>query len=280
MISPALFVLLGNGDGTFGEPIIFSLEYFGLLIYMIVADFNQDQLFDIALADGYGTSVTILLGNGDGSFIEGTKFFPEGCKYPSQIATADFDNDSYLDIVIACDGASNSSVYFGNADGLFLERIILHTERSTSAYSVAVTDFNGDNYTDIIIVGEKFRTVSVFLGYGNGSFDKEQDIVLSYLYGSAIYMSPVVNDFNRDGYLDIATVTMSSYAVDIFFGDGNGNFETCRIFSTEFYGGFTSIVTGDFNADGYPDIITTYEDPGGIHILLNRGQYNFFRINT
>ena len=57
-------------------------------------------------------------------------------------------------------------------------------------------------------------------------------------------------------------------------------FETCRIFSTEFYVGFTSIVTGDFNADGYPDIITTYEDPGGIHILLNRGQYNFFRINT
>lgn len=317
-----LIVLLGNGDGTFGKPIIPSIGDFGLDVKMAVDDLNRDQLLDIILADGYAASITIVFGNGDGTFREGTILYPQDCPYPAGISISDFNSDSYPDIAIACDGYSNVSIYFGDATGSFLENIILYTEEYSSSFSIAVTDFNSDTYSDIAIVDDDHRTVGVFLGQGNGSFDmqrrsftggginplyiavgdfnedRKQDVVLSYSYARAngvlfgygngtfgektrlvvksghVYMPVTVSDFDRDGHLDIATVTMSPYAVDISFGDGKGNFETCRIFSTEFDGGFTAIMDGDFNADGYPDLITIYQDPGGVHILLNRGPYN------
>lgn len=317
-----LIVLLGNGDGTFSEPIIPSIGDFRVDTKMAVGDLNQDQVTDIALADGNAGSITIVFGNGDGTFREGTILFPEDCAYPAGISISNLNNDNYLDIAVACDGYSNVSVYFGDINGSFLEKNILYTGEYASSTSIAVTDFNRDNHSDIVVVDDDHRTLGVFLGHGNGSFDMQrrsftgggisplyiavgdfnedtkQDVVLSYSYGRAngvlfgygngtfgekirlvvqsgyVYMSAFVSDFNRDGHLDIATVTMTPYAIDVFFGHGNGNFETCRIFSTDFSGSFASIMVGDFNADGYPDLITTYTDPGGMHILLNRGQYN------
>ena len=326
MSRSTLIVLLGNGNGTFSEPIIPSIGYFGVDTQIAVGDLNQDQLLDIALADGYAGSITVVFGNGDGTFRVGTILFPEDCPYLAGIALSHFNNDSYLDIAVACDGYSNVSIYFGDANGSFLEKIILYTGEYSSSLSIAVTDFNGDSHSDIAVVDDDHRTVGVFLGHGNGSFDMQrrsltgggispsyiavgdfnedikQDIVLSYVYGRAngvlfgygngtfgekirlvvqsgyVYMSVVVRDFNRDGHLDIATVTMTPYGVDVFYGHGNGNFETCRIFSTEFPGSFASIMAGDFNADGYPDLITTYKNPGGVFILLSRDQYNISEV--
>src|SRR5215467_2264079 len=82
-----------------------------------VGDVNGDDRLDLAVANFGSDNVSVLLGNGNGSF-QTARNFPAG-KEPAAVAVGDFDGDGHLDLAVANSGSGNVSVLLGNGDGSF-----------------------------------------------------------------------------------------------------------------------------------------------------------------
>src|ERR1043166_7501197 len=134
-------------------------------IALAVGDFNKDGLSDLAVANQQSDNVSVLLGNGDGTFLVATQF--AAGTYPEAVAIGDFDGDGKADLAVAnATTPGMVSVVLGRGDGSFEAAVAFGTGPNPA--SVAVGDFNGDQKADLAVATDS--GVSVLLGLGNGSF--------------------------------------------------------------------------------------------------------------
>jgi hypothetical protein len=153
-------VLLGNGDGTFKPHVDYPVAADAASV--TIADFNDDGKLDLAVATtccGSGlTGVSILLGNGDGTFQAQVDYATGDDAFSTVVG--DFNGDGKLDIAVASYSSANVSVLLGNGDGTFQT----HVDYSTAGQPtwVAVGDFNRDGRLDLAVATEA-GVVSVLL---------------------------------------------------------------------------------------------------------------------
>jgi hypothetical protein len=164
--SNGVWILLGHGDGTFAAPAF--AETTGNADVAIAADFNGDGIPDLAVGGASDTSngPQILLGNGDGTFTQGSLLgiFPNcGGYYGGQgvwsMAAADLNMDGNLDLIVApwdsyfCNGEMGVVVYTGNGDGTFSQNVIDGPFLvGNNQAGVAVGDFNRDGMPDVAVL--------------------------------------------------------------------------------------------------------------------------------
>jgi hypothetical protein len=166
-------VLFNGGDGTFRS----NAEYLADVgpRAVVTADFNGDGIADIASANGAciddnveyclpAQNISILLGNGDGTF-KARANFPTG-NYPQSLAVGDFNGDGHPDIVTANHDDDTVSVLLGNGDGTFRSKVDYAT--APYPFSVATGDFDGDGKLDLAVATVGSNVVSVLLGNGDG----------------------------------------------------------------------------------------------------------------
>jgi hypothetical protein len=212
-----------------------------------VADLNADGRLDLVTANFVGT-VSVLLGNGDGTFGAKTDFATGFNAY--SVAIADLNSDGRPDLVTANYGSNTVSVLLGNGDGTFGGKTDFGT--GIGPVSVAVADINADGRSDLAVAnhggGGTGSTVSVLLGNGDGTFGGKTD------FGTGIGpLSVAIADFNADGRPDLAVANYySSQTVSVLRGNGDGTFGPSIDYAA---GAYASVAVGDLNADGQPDLV-------------------------
>jgi uncharacterized protein (DUF2141 family) len=193
----SVMVLLGNGDGTFQPAVAY-----GPVVnpyYVAVGDFNGDGNLDLAVADaGYfhdGAGVSVLLGNGDGTFQSAVTY--EAGVACFLVAVADFNGDGKPDLAVL---GQNEEVLLGNGDGTFQAAIPFPPGNYIEP--LAVGDFNGDGKLDLVVADVNAPgSIDVLLGNGDGTFQTP----INYGWGmdATTYAYVAVGDFNGDGKPDL-----------------------------------------------------------------------------
>src|SRR5262249_19175487 len=162
-----------------------------------------------------GSGVSVLLGNGDGSF-QDPVYYATG-SYPSSVVVGDFNGDGIPDLAVANYGSSHVSVLLGNGDGSFQAARNFYFDGSLHPSSLAVADFNGDGSLDLatILVPEvgDGNYLGVLLGNGDGSFR----FGFAYNFDGGA-TSLAVGDFDHDGSPDLA---IAGGDVSILINDRN-----------------------------------------------------------
>lgn len=253
------------GDGTFGAVTTYLMgdSVFGVE----TADFNGDSIVDLLTADSSSNTISVRLGNGDGTFKAKATFFVTG----AQIGTlGDFNGDGKVDFAVTRPGGSVVNVVLGNGDGSF---------KAETSYVVgaapqwmAAADFNDDGKIDLVSTDQTDKTISILLGNGDGTFKARS----SYSSSAVVQEQRIViGDFNGDGNEDIATSDRVTLSYTIFLGNGNGTFQAGR--STLFGTAPRDIVAADFNFDGSLDLAVADGDASAavVGIMLGNGDGTF-----
>jgi Ca2+-binding RTX toxin-like protein len=268
-ISSNIAVFLGSGDGSFSTAA--SLAAGGLNpIAIASADFDRDGNQDFVTANYGSDTVSVLLGNGTGTF-RTPSTFSVGSQ-PRSVAVGDFNNDGKLDLVTAnSDPNANSiSVLLGNGNGNFREAENTKVE-GIQPLSVATGDFDRDGNLDVVSADAGSNAVSILLGKGSGKFADPDSV----LVGNASPVSVVTGDFNDDNKLDIATANLGSTSqnISVLFGNGKGDFKKSTILSAG--GQASALIAGDFNGDRNLDLAATLSGSVSLAVLLGDGDGKF-----
>ena len=230
----------------------------------IVADFNGDGFLDLVTPDVNGNTVSVLLGNGDGSFRPALKF--QTGRAPESIGVGDFNGDGIPDIAVANTQNNTVSILLGNGDGTFQAQSIVDTGYAPA--SIVVGDFNTDGIADLAISDFGDADVSVLLGNGDGTFQQR----VTFPAGETP-QHLIEADLNRDGIADLAVVNTKSNTVSILLGNGDGTFQSPL--TTPTGGAPYFIAAGDFNRDGLVDLAVCNVFSGTVSLLIGNGDGTF-----
>jgi Domain of unknown function (DUF4347)/Putative Ig domain/FG-GAP-like repeat/Domain of unknown function (DUF4114) len=268
-------VVLGNGDGSFGINTNFNIAFdpqerknLNFNFSFVTGDFNGDGKTDLVTDNSNGGNVSLLLGNGDGSFGTAANFTIRGNKYVTAITTGDFNGDGKTDLVTGNGYGDNVSVFLGNGSrGL---GIATDFAAGSSVISVATGDFNGDGKSDLITTNLLSRNASVLLGNGDGSFGSPTNI--------AVGSNPTnifLGDFNGDSKTDLVANNSIDRSLSVLLGNGDGSFGNATNIAVGFE--TSDISLEDFNGDGNTDLVTYSSGAmnNRVSVLLGNGNGSF-----
>ena len=156
-----VIILLGNGDGTFTPLGASPIPTGGAPEAIAVADFNGDGKLDLAVANSGSNNVTILLGNGDGTFTQAAGSPIQAGTQPFAIAVGDFTGSGKLGLAVANYGSNTVTLLLGNGDGTFTQPVGSPITVGKGPISLAVGDFNGSGRLGLAVANIMDGTVSV-----------------------------------------------------------------------------------------------------------------------
>lgn len=248
-------------------------------VAVATADFNQDEILDLAVVNAFSNDISILLGDGLGGFELIAEYYVGG-DHPFHIITADFNGDGCLDLANSNRGLPFVQILLGDCRGRFSE--VRNVRVSSENATLVAGDFNNDGTIDIASADigifdadhpeRSNNKVSVLLGNGDGTFRAFR--------GFEVRLAPegiVTGDFDGDGHLDLVTANLFSNTITVLFGDGDGNFEPGK----EYVVGYrpSTVVVGYFNDDEHLDIAVLNEGwmvrPSSISLFFGDGEGGF-----
>ena len=260
-------VLIGRGNGTFRLQTVFYSEFVASPMAVATSDLNNDNRLDIIVLGSSDDHVAVFLGNGNGTFREHVALFAGYRNSLYSIAIGDFNNDNSVDIAVINKFFRNIVVFLGHNNGNFETMIASSTGGALDPGSIVIGHFNSDTFLDVAVSYQIRTDIGILFGYGNGSFGKSLKL-LEKTFRPVNYPMVVV-DFNGDRRLDIVFYRYYPSGVDILLGDGKGHFQRQSIFQVSGYAYSAQLLTGDFNGDGYQDVISTVANPSSFNMLLN-----------
>ncbi len=218
LISDSLSVLLGYGDGTFAAQYAYFVHSTGSYPNSVVAsDLDGDGDLDLVAANFTANSVSVLLGDGDGTFTPHAVYATgDG---PQSVRAADLDGDGDLDLATANYSSNNVSVLAGNGDGTFAPQATFAAGDIPG--SVYAADLDGDGVLDLVTANVGSDNVSMLIGAGDGTY-ADQVIFATDVNPRSICAA----DLDDDGDLDLVTTNEISDNVSVLLNTGGSTTST------------------------------------------------------
>lgn len=291
---PTVGVLLGNGDGTLKPAVTYDaggFQYPGAPSPVVLADMNGDGILDIVVTNSCGYiddctqgTVSVLFGNGDGTFTPPRAGGWSNGFLPVAVAVGDVNGDGKPDILVTnscyeriCDAGycfcpvASVSILLNDGWGYFRDGGVLQCG-GPWAQGMVTGDLNRDGKLDMVIA--YIGGVQVYLGNGQGGFQSKW----SYSSGGTGVRALALADVNGDGKLDLLVLNQTGLNgslignVGVLLGNGDG---TLRSAVPVGVGSTTplSFATDDLNGDGKADVGLVI--PSGTAVLLGNGNGTF-----
>ncbi len=310
ILSPAEPVIVPN-PLTLEAPRIFQAG--GSPFQVQAGDLNGDGIPDLVVTERFGTTVSVLLGQGDGTF--GPVNSVDMGAAPAGLQLADFNGDGHLDLVVSNRTGETVTVRLGQGNGSFGSSQSFNVGQAPQGLVAA--DFNGDGELDLAVTNVAADSVSLLLGQGDGtfaaavSFDVGQnpvaltagdltgnglpDLVVSNFSSNdvSILTNPgggvfapesrltagqnpfgvALADLDSDGSLDLLVANELDSTLQRFQGQGDGSFVLEQTLPTADKPDI--VVVADLFGNGQPDLAVTTEDGNGVEIFPAQpgGQY-------
>ena len=238
-----------------------------------IADVNGDGRADVIVANQSGPSISVLLGQADGTL--GPKTDIVLAETPEALVTGDFNADGNIDIAVT--QYSGLAVLLGNGDGTFKQPVTYTL--ANGPFLLAVADLNKDGKPDLVAAGACGNScgfVSVLLGKGDGTFTAQTDFS-----PGGVPTSFAVFDLNNDGIPDLAFANSPSSSVggstpafvSVLIANGDGTFKSPVSYTSG--ADIAGIAAGDVTGDKVPDLVVTHFFGNTVALLKGNGDGTF-----
>jgi hypothetical protein len=279
-LSDNVWVMLGNGDGTFQTPVPYSTTAESYMVQL--GDFTGGGNLDIITIEGTTVEgvvcncVEVLPGNGDGTFgapiTTPVPYNIDG----AAIAAGDLNNDGKLDVAVSGGFFSTYlvDILLGNGDGTFTPDGYYSVAETPG--SIATGYFTSDKKKLDLAVATSLGGIYVLLGNGDGTFEQPVG------YAAEFPTWVIARDLDGDGNIDLAAsdngfIDLAGYqpGVTVLNGNGDGTFQAGVFYPSASRVGVDYVASGDFNNDGKPDLLLVDEVGSEVVTLLNTGVATF-----
>jgi VCBS repeat protein len=248
-----IYVLLGDGHGalSIGE----SIESLGYPSDVAIADFDGDGIHDVAVAENSNNRIGLFHGDGAGGFVSSSSLpFDE----PNLLVVADFNEDGHPDIASA--SLQFIALFMSDGNGGF--DTIFEPYTGDIIRSIVAGDLDADGHADLLYArtrSDGTPVSTILFGDGRAGFRSFAGPAISPRRSGI-----VLADLDEDGHVDIAAD--SGDGVTVCFGEGDGTFPSSR----SWFWPCTTLVSGDFDGDGHPDLATMLLTDPVVGLILNR----------
>jgi hypothetical protein len=269
-----LTVLLGNGQGGFtpapNSP--FAVEVKPHTHGVATGDLNGDGNLDL-VTDSWGNDqVSVLFGDGKGSFNTSGTFLDVGKMPYQRVRVGDINGDGKSDIITTNLEGDNVTILLGNSKGGFKQSTSSPFPCGESPFNFAIGDVNGDGKPDLAIVNSPSSTadrhgkdgLTILLGDGAGGF---RMLAGSPFATGRIPNRVAIGDVNGDGIGDIAVSSPDGNNITMFLMSNKGVASSSRI---AIGGKPKGLAIRDLNGDGKADIVITNNSANIVTVILSK----------
>src|SRR5690348_4388865 len=280
----SISVLLNQGNGNFaaatGSPVALGANEQGAAgiasgTFRLTDATHLTQPTDLVIANASSNTVSVLLGNGDGTFAEAPGSpFATGVQ-PRAVVVTDFNGDGKLDFAVLNSGDNTISTFQGNGDGTF-------APFANSPFKLAATEqgptamvsghFVNQGTQDLAIVNQTSNNVAILSASGNGSFNGAfSEVAGSPITVGQLPVAIAAGDLNADGTPDLAVVNQTDNSVTVLFNNGDGTFVPATGSPLPTATTPSGVAIGDFTQDGLGDIAVTNTGVSTLGVYLGLG---------